>query len=977
MSAPFWGETPPATPVSPEEAVTLAREVFGVVGTAAPLGSNQETNLRIDGADGHRYVLKIANPAFGHEVLDLQNKAMQHVARARTGLRAPVPVAALDGSDLVRVPIRGSHHHVRLLTFVDGEMLSDAAYLSDGVLGQFGALAARLSRELASFEHPAADRALQYDSRHAAEVVDELSASVTDPARRADVSRLSARAWRALDPFVADLRLQVVHADLADYNVVAAKDSAGRLVPTGVIDFGDVVRSWVVADLATAIASLLVRERRSPLLDASAVVAGFHAMMPLTEAEVASLWPLVAARASVLAVSVEDILATDPGNEYARQERDLDWLIMDRVASVPFPLAEVALRRSVGMDAGPVAAHVAGWRPARPVVDLPAAVPRVDLSITTSLLPAGAWEDSDRTRKAVEATLREGHGLAGSGAFLPAVAPDHAHEGRSVRLGADAFVPGGTEVRSPADARVVGFGEQSLVLRCGGVDVTLTGLETTLAAGAVIPAGTVVGRVVDPGDKSALPAHLHAQLTPAGVAAPSMVEPSLAPDWEALAPDASALFGAEALGTRAQSGEELVARRNAVVARVQQLYFSHPPRIERGWRQHLLDVSGRAYLDMVNNVAVIGHSHPALTSAATRQLELLNTNSRFSYGSIVRYAERIAELLPEPLDTVFFVNSGSEAVDLALRIVRSATGRKDTICLAGGYHGWTTATDEISTSLNDNPGSRDTRPPWVHLAPMPNLYRGEHRGPDAADRYADAIRAILARLPDGPAAFVAEPMSGNAGGVELPPGYLPQVCAAVRAAGGLVVSDEVQIGYGRTGDHFWGFQAHGVIPDVVTMAKAAGNGHPIGFVVTRREIAEQFASQGSFFSSVGGNPVSSAVGMAVLDVIRDENLQGNAARVGAHLSTRLADLAERHPIIGYIHGRGLYQGIELVRDPQTLEPATDEASAICERLRELGVIEHATGDYSNVLKVKPPLCISVKSADFFVDRLDEVLRTGW
>lgn len=248
---------------------------------------------------------------------------------------------------------------------------------------------------------------------------------------------------------------------------------------------------------------------------------------------------------------------------------------------------------------------------------------------------------------------------------------------------------------------------------------------------------------------------------------------------------------------------------------------------------------------------------------------MLNTNSRFSYDGIVSFAERIVALLPEPLDTVLLVNSGSEAVDLALRIVRTATGRKDIICLAGGC-GWTTATDEISTSLNDNPKALGSRPPWVHLAPMPNLYRGEHRGPDAADRCADAVRSILQTLDEGPAGFIAEPISGNAGGVELPAGYLAQVYADVRDAGGLVISDEVQIGYGRTGEAFWGFELHGVVPDVITMAKAAGNGHPIGFVVTRREIADAFASQGSFFSSVGGSPVSSAVGLAVLDTIRDE-----------------------------------------------------------------------------------------------------------
>ena len=268
-----------------------------------------------------------------------------------------------------------------------------------------------------------------------------------------------------------------------------------------------------------------------------------------------------------------------------------------------------------------------------------------------------------------------------------------------------------------------------------------------------------------------LPAHVHVQLIPAGMAAEGVVEPSLAAAWQALSPEPGH-SSASPPPLHRRVPEELIARRDRVLARVQQHYYARPPRIERGWRHHLLDTSGRVYLDMVNNVAVIGHSHPAVTAAASRQLGLLNTNSRFSYDGIVTYAERIVELLPDPLDTVFFVNSGSEAVDLALRVVRSSTGRKDTICLAGGYHGWSTATDEISTSLNDNPNSRDTRPPWVHLAPLPNLYRGEHRGADAADRYADAVRDIVAALPTGPAAFVAEPLSGNAGGVELPPGYL-------------------------------------------------------------------------------------------------------------------------------------------------------------------------------------------------------------
>ena len=381
-------------------------------------------------------------------------------------------------------------------------------------------------------------------------------------------------------------------------------------------------------------------------------------------------------------------------------------------------------------------------------MDVPADAPRIDLSVTTTMLPGAAWTDPSATRTALEAALLEGYGTAGGGAWLPFVLRDTADEVRSVHLGADAFAPSGTVVRAPADSTVADARDRSVVLRSGDVDVLLAGIRPSVPTGAPVAAGDVVGRVIEAsGEANPLPAHVHVQLTPAGVGARGAVEPSVATAWRALSPDASALVGVAARDVPTDSGDELLTRRDAVVARVQEHYYAHPPRIERGWRHHLIDTSGRAYLDMVNNVAIVGHSNPRVTAAASRQFGLLNTNSRFCYDGMVTYAERIVELLPEPLDTVFFVNSGSEAVDLALRIVRSVTARKDTICLAGGYHGWSTATDEISTSLNDNPDSRDTRPPWVHLAPLPNLYRGEHRGADAADRYADAVRSIVAQIP--------------------------------------------------------------------------------------------------------------------------------------------------------------------------------------------------------------------------------------
>ncbi len=425
----------------------------------------------------------------------------------------------------------------------------------------------------------------------------------------------------------------------------------------------------------------------------------------------------------------------------------------------------------------------------------------------------------------------------------------------------------------------------------------------------------------------------------------------------------------------------LLARRDAVLAHVQEHYFAAPPRIERGWRHHLVDTGGRAYVDLVNNIAVLGHSHPAVDAAVRRQLARLNTNSRFLYGIIVEYAEVLAARFPAPLDTVFLVNTGSEANELALRLARIATGGTEVIAVRGAYHGWTAATDAITTSAASTirvpsaPGRAGST-----LSRRPTRYRGLHRGPDAGARYADDVRATLARLADAgarPAAFIAEPLFGNAGGVVLPDGYLREVYAAVRAAGGLAIADEVQTGYGRLGAFEWAFEQQGVVPDIVTVAKAAGNGMAVGAVITTRAIADAFAAEGSFFSSVGGSPVACAAGLAVLRAMDEEGLRENARVVGAHLRSGLEAVRARHPIVGAVHGMGLYMGVELIRDRESLEPATCEALAICERMLELGVIIQPTGDGNNVLKVKPPLCLTGESADHVIAALDRTLAGGW
>ncbi|MEI5585423.1 aminotransferase class III-fold pyridoxal phosphate-dependent enzyme, partial [Agromyces sp. CCNWLW208] len=705
-------------------------------------------------------------------------------------------------------------------------------------------------------------------------------------------------------------------------------------------------------------------------------VRAFHALRPLSPAEVRALWPLVVLRGAVLVVSGEQQVQIDGGaNEYAAAGVEREWRIFEQATSVPSVVMTGVIADALGVDggsrdgrgapsstrripAGRGAPPEATRLETRPGID-PARAARLDVSIASDDVDAGAWLDPDLEERLALAALDAGASVAWLERATPRLSESRIRSAESpatIPTGIDAWFAEAQHLTADGDARLV--------------------IET--ADGATILDGTVPSRVR---------ARIRVE-APEAPRVPHLVRPEYARGWLALTADPAVGLGLEtrpaAPGAPRPAGAaadaaELIARRDRAFAEVQEHYYDAPPRIERGWREHLVGTDGRAYLDMVNNVTPLGHGHPKLAAAVAKQLRTLNTNSRFNYGAVVEFSERLAALAPDPLDTVFLVNSGSEATDLAIRVAMAATGRRDMVSLLEAYHGWTYASDAVSTSTADNPNALATRPDWVHALDAPNPFRGLHRGADAARYAPEAAERIRELAASGrpPAGFIAETFYGNAGGIPLPDGYLAEVYGAVREAGGLAIADEVQAGYGRLGHWFWGFEQQGVVPDVIAVAKAAGNGYPLGAVITTRGIAARYRTQGYFFSSTGGSPASSVAGLTVLDAFRDERLQQNAAETGAYLKGRLQALAEQHPLIGAVHGLGLYLGVEFVRDRATLEPATDETAAICDRLLTLGVIMQPTGDFQNVLKVKPPLVVSRESADFFVDMLDRVLAEGW
>ncbi|CAI5668606.1 unnamed protein product [Oreochromis niloticus] len=411
------------------------------------------------------------------------------------------------------------------------------------------------------------------------------------------------------------------------------------------------------------------------------------------------------------------------------------------------------------------------------------------------------------------------------------------------------------------------------------------------------------------------------------------------------------------------------------------IFFSHDPiKIVRAKGQYMYDEKGQRYLDCINNVAHVGHCHPDVVKAGAQQMELLNTNSRFLHDNLVLYAQRLQATLPDKLAVCYFVNSGSEANDLALRLARQYTGHTDIITLENAYHGHVSSLIDISPykfhQLSDAEQNQ-----FVHVASSPDVYRGKYRAdhPDPATAYADEVKDIISKAHKKGgkiAAFIAESLQSCGGQVIPPVGYFQQVAQHVRKAGGVFIADEVQVGFGRVGSHFWAFQLQGedFVPDIVTMGKPIGNGHPMSCVVTTKEVAEAFMSSGmEYFNTFGGNPVSCAIGLAVLDVIEKEDLQGNALRVGQYLTSLLEKQKEKHLLIGDIRGRGLFVGVELVRDRLKITPATAEAQEVIYRLKEQHILLSADGPHRNVLKFKPPMCFTTEDAELVVEKIDVIL----
>jgi len=1006
-----------------QEAEKLTADLFGVKGQCEKLPSERDQNFRLKTDTEGDFVLKIANAFESYEVLAFQNQVMERLGQAcRIQIDGAAGIQEVrrtrDNETIKTVEGRnGQKHFVRLLTYLPGKPFALVKPHDADLLTSLGRFFGNVDHILQGFDHAAAHRDFHWDLQHASRVVSDLIKHIAAPEKSDLVAGFLKQFQTHTEPMLSDMRMSVIHNDGNDYNILAVPKGKWGNQVGGVIDFGDMVYSHTVNELAIVCAYAML-DKNDPLAVAGHIVQGYHEAYPLTERELAVLYNLMCMRLCMSVCHCAHQSSLEPDNEYLRISEKPAWKLLHRLADMHPRMAEYLFREVCALTPAAQSNQVVQWLEREkhsfaPIVeaDLENGDALVfDFSVGSTFLGLGqANEDLAGLLSRITAEMITSSANVGIGRYDEARAmyrspafetkTDMMPERRTIHLGVDLYMAPGSPIAAFMDGKVQSFQDNAVHLDYGPTIIlehaagkvpfyTLYGhlsLESLggLKPGKTIRKGEVFASIGDINVNGGWPPHLHFQIITDLMGGsgnfPGVARPSQQQVWKSICPDPNLILRIPGLGfdSPGRSKQDILELRKTHIGRNLSISYDNPLKIVRGEAQYLFSEDGQIYVDGVNNVSHVGHCHPEVVAAGQRQMEVLNTNTRYLHDNIIEYAQRLLGTFPKPLSVCFFVCTGSEANELAFRLARTYTDRRDIIALDGSYHGNTNLLIDVSPYKHDGPGGKGA-PAGVETVVMPDPYRGPHKGTgyETAVAYAAYVKKAAEKLADkgrGVAAFICESILGCGGQVVLPDHYMSTAFEHVRAVGGVCIADEVQVGFGRPGSHFWAFEAQGCVPDIVTVGKPIGNGHPMAAVVTTPEIADAFANGMEYFNTFGGNPVSCAIGMAVLDVIEKEGLQENSKRVGARLLKDFNRLMAQFPLIGSVRGLGLFIGVELVKNRDTLEPAPEHAGYIVNRMRDHGFLMSTDGPLHNVLKLKPPLVFSEQNADNLLNALEKVL----
>jgi len=995
--------------ITTKQAENILFDLFGIKGKANDLPGETDFNFRIKVKNSKGYILKISRPNENENYLDFLQKLLLHIEE--TGIKLNTPKVFFDkngGSISEAIDDHGNKRSVRLISWIEGRIWSSVNPQLEGLRFSLGQNCGKFIKALQDFKHGQSHRELLWDISQSLWTTNYLHLFSVE---EKEILASFQKQFESSQKGYKKLRKSVIHNDANDNNIIVSEDLVNPKV-IALIDYGDAIYSQIINDVAITCAYAIMHHN-DPLEAALSVIKGYHSVSPLLEEELPYLYIAIAMRLVITVTKSAMNKIDEPNNSYLLISEKPAWALLKKWQAISPDFAHFSFRKACGFNAHPNEERFNQWTSNENFrfSDLFPTVNKheihiLDLSVSSKWIGhQNDFNDLDFFQFKINKLQKEVPNKILAGGYLeprPIYTSSEydkignsGRESRTVHLGIDFWLPDKTKVHSMFDGQVITAINDVGDKEYGGLVIlkhheenfefyTLYGHLSVASAtkhtiGDKIKKGYEIGEIGNYPENGNWSPHLHFQVMLSmlnySIDFPGVAYFKQVDIWKSICPGPNLLFKSKELQNEKKlSNEDIISFRRDYLGKSLSLQYKTPIKMVRGAGQYLMDQNGRKYLDTVNNVAHVGHEQHLVVKAGQEQMGLINTNSRYLHENINTLAKELLETLPPELNVLHFVNSGSEANELAIRMVKAATGERDMIACEVGYHGNTNICVDISSYKFDSKGGNGA-PEYTQIIPLPDAFRGKYRGENTGKKYANEARKCIENIQNKGrhvGGFIIEPIISCGGQVELPNGFLAEAYRLIRNAGGICISDEVQTGCGRLGKTFWGFQLHNVVPDIVTIGKPLGNGHPIAAVACTKEVAEKFANGMEYFNTFGGNPVSCAIAIEVLQTVKREKLQENALTVGEFLKSELKILAKEFPIIGDVRGQGLFLGIEFV--DAKMNPLAAKTDYLSNRMKDHSILMSTDGKDYNVLKIKPPIVFSIDNAKELLFYLTKILK---
>ncbi|PPR45273.1 MAG: 5-aminovalerate aminotransferase DavT [Alphaproteobacteria bacterium MarineAlpha5_Bin7] len=965
------------------------------------LNSERDINYIISIKNKKNYVLKISNPSEKLDILNYQDRLIKHL-RKNNNLKKYIP--KIYHSKIVKyIDKKNRECFVRILSFIDGQMYGDIKS-NEKIENSLGSLLANTSIQFKSFIDPIGLRKFIWNPADIDWIKKEIN--IFSGKNKSILLKAFSEYEEYVKNNLKNLRYSITHSDPNNYNLVVKNNKIN-----GLLDYGDSIYGPTINDLAICLSYALMNNKNifSTLKN---IILAYHKKFPISEDEIYSLISLSKSRLMITVVMAKKQRNKYPSNQYLSISEQDAWNLLEKLNKIPTNFLIYIIKNICGFPILKNYNNIISYLKNTKfdnifnfhLLDINKSILKLDSQ--SSLLKGNP--NNQEINKRMKKVYSKDNSKVGIGLYKEkrkvykgtnfASLLDE-NRRRDIHLGIDIFINQGTSLYSPIDGKIVILENNSFKYDYGPTLVlehkhknikfyTLYGhlskiTFSKLKIGKKIKKGDWIGKIGKTSENGNWLPHLHFQiildLMNNKENFPGVGEEFLIDIWSKISPDPNFILGIpDSFFSNNINFENILKKRKKNISKNFSISYDKPLHMLEAKDQFFFDRYGRRYLDCVNNISHVGHSNVHIHNSLVRQNLKLNTNTRYLYNIINKYSDKLLSKFPKKLNKIFFVCTGSEANDLAYRIAQTYTKAKDVFVIDNAYHGHTNSLIDLSPYKFKGKGGLGQKD-YVHILDMPEPIRGKWKYKDKnwSEKYIDdAIKEIQRIAKDKKiSCLFAESILGCGGQVVIPKNYLKKIFLEIRKNKALCIIDEVQTGFGRVGSDFWSFQEHKVIPDIVTLGKPMGNGHPLAAVVTTEKIATAFNNGMEYFNSFGGNPVSCAVGYAVLEVIENKKLQKNAYQVGKYFFNKLLKIRNKNKkYISDVRGRGLFLGIDIIENYDNLKPSANLAKKIINFMKNNGILLSTDGPYNNVIKIKPPLVFNKADVDFVCEKLSEFFK---